>query len=63
MKEESNNKGCGIIGIAVVFLCIWGFMGMMDGGSFTGGIFSSVKSLLILAVVALAIYGLIKLKD
>jgi len=63
MKEENNNKGCGIIGIVVVFFCIWGFMGMMDGYSFIEGIFYNIKAILILAVVALAIYGLIKLKD
>ena len=62
MKKESNN-GCAIIGIIVFLLCLWGFTGMMDGNSFTGGIGNSIKALGILVVVGLAIYGFIKLND
>ena len=47
----------------LVFLAIWGFMGMMDGHSFMDGIGNSIKALVILIVVGLAIFGFIKLNE
>jgi hypothetical protein len=63
MKKESNDKGCAIVVIIVFLLCLWGFMGMMDGHSFGEGVGNSIKALGILVVGGLAIYGFIKLND
>ena len=64
MKEkESNNNGCAIIGVILFLLCLWGFMGMMDGHSFVDGVGNSIKALGMLVVGGLAIFVLIKLND
>lgn len=63
MKKESNDKGCAIVAIIVFLLCLWGFMGMMDGHSFGDGVGNSIKALGILVVGGLAVYGFIKLND
>ena len=62
-KEKKDNNGCAIVGIVLFFLAIWGFMGMMDGHSFMDGIGNSIKALVILIVVGLAIFGFIKLNE
>lgn len=63
LKKESNNNGCAIAVILAILLCLWGFMGMMDGHSFGDGIGNSIKALGILVVGGLAVYGFIKLND
>lgn len=63
MKKDNNNKGCGIIGIILVFFCIWGVMGMVDGHSFFEGIYANIKALFILLGIALALFILIKMTE
>jgi len=63
LKKEDNNNGCAIALILGFLLCLWGFMGMMDGQSFGDGIGSSIKALGIIVVVGLVIYGFIKFND
>lgn len=62
-KEKKDNNGCAIVGIFLFFLAIWGFTGMMDGHSFMDGIGSSIKALVIIVAVGLAIFGFIKLNE
>jgi len=63
LKKESKSNGCAIAVIIGILLCLWGFMGMMDGHSFGDGIESNIKALGILVVIGMAVYGLIKLND
>ena len=61
-KEKKDHNGCAI-GIVLFFLALWGFMGMLDGHSFMVGIGNSVKALVILIVLGLALFGFHKLNE
>ncbi len=62
-NKKKDNNGCAIIGIAIGFLALWGFTGMLSGHSFIDGIAGSLKALIILLIIGLAIFGLIKLNE
>ena len=60
MEKESNNIGCGIALVIVIILCFWGFFGMMLGQGFFGYILTSIRTIGIVLIVGLAVFGLFK---
>lgn len=62
-NKNKKSNGCAIFGIVIFFLSIWGFTGMMDGHSFMDGIGYSIKALVILVVIGLALFGFFKLMN
>jgi len=55
-KKEKSNTGCATLFVCGLFICLWGFTGMMDGHNFLDAVWANLKLLFIVGIVGFAIY-------